>query len=51
MHGGAKGAGAPKSDALKHGTYTAEAFRQRAEMREIFREVQKLLRTNDEPES
>jgi len=45
MHGGAKGSGAPKGNqnAWKHGTYTKEAFRQRAEMREIFREAKKLL--------
>ncbi|MGA8689941.1 MAG: HGGxSTG domain-containing protein [Methyloceanibacter sp.] len=53
MHGGAKGSGAPRGNqnAATHGTYTKEAFRQRAEMREIFREARKLLRTNDEPES
>jgi glucans biosynthesis protein len=51
MHGGAKGSGAPRSNqnALKHGTYTKAAFRQRAEMRELFREVRKMLL--DEPES
>ena len=45
MHGGAKGSGAPKGNqnAWKHGTYTKDAFRQRAEMREIFREAKKLL--------
>ena len=45
MHGGATGSGAPKGNqnSLKHGTYTKEAFRQRAEMREIFREAKKLL--------
>jgi hypothetical protein len=45
MHGGAKGSGAPKNNqnAVKHGTYTKEAFRQRAEMRGIFREAKKLL--------
>jgi uncharacterized protein YjcR len=45
MHGGAKGSGAPKNNqnAVKHGTYTKEAFRQRAKMREIFREAKKLL--------
>ncbi len=45
MHGGAKGSGAPKGNqnALTHGTYTKEAFRQRAEMREMFREAKKLL--------
>ncbi len=45
MHGGAKGSGAPKNNqnAVKHGTYTKEAFQQRAKMREIFREAKKLL--------
>ena len=45
MHGGAKGSGAPKNNhnAVKHGTYTKEAFQQRAQMREIFREAKKLL--------
>jgi hypothetical protein len=45
MHGGARGSGAPKGNqnAWKHGTYTKDAFRQRAEMREIFREAKKLL--------
>ena len=45
MHGGAKRSGAPRGNQnpLKHGTYTKEAFRQRAEMREIFREAKKLL--------
>ena len=44
MHGGGKGSGAPKGNqnALKHGTYTKAAFRQRAEMRELFGEAQKL---------
>ena len=34
MHGGAKGSGAPRGNqnALTHGTYTKEAFRQRAEI-------------------
>ena len=46
MHGGAKGSGAPKGyqNALKHGTYTKEAFRQRAELRELIEEAQKLLK-------
>jgi len=30
-------------NAVKHGTYTKEAFQQRAQMREIFREAKKLL--------
>jgi hypothetical protein len=46
MHGGAKGSGAPKDNknALKHGTYTKEAFRQRAELRELIAEAQNLLK-------
>jgi uncharacterized protein YjcR len=46
MHGGAKGSGAPKGNqnALKHGTYTKEAFQQRAELRELIEEAQKLLK-------
>jgi uncharacterized protein YjcR len=50
MHGGAKGSGAPEGNqnALKHGTYTREAFQQRREMREMFREARKLL---EEPNS
>ena len=46
MHGGAKGTGAPKGNqnAFKHGTYTSEAFRQRAEIRELIKEAQKLLK-------
>ena len=38
MHGGAKKSGAPKGNqnALNHGTYTKVAFRERAEMRELF---------------
>lgn len=45
MHGGAKGSGAPKGNqnAWRHGTYTKDAFRQRREMRDMFRQVQKLL--------
>ena len=45
MHGGAKGSGAPKGNqnALKHGTYTKEAFQRRAEMRNLLREARKLL--------
>jgi glucans biosynthesis protein len=51
MHGGAKGSGAPpgNQNALKHGTYTKKAFQERAEMRELFRDVQQLLRELDEP--
>lgn len=46
MHGGAKGSGAPKanSNALKHGTYTKAAFERRAELRNMIRQAEKLLR-------
>jgi len=46
MHGGAKGSGAPKENknALKHGTYTREAFRQRAALRDLIAEAQNLLK-------
>ena len=45
MHGGAKGSGAPKGNrnALKHGAYTKEALRKRAEFRDLIRESQDLL--------
>lgn len=45
MHGGAKGSGAPKKNknALKHGAFTKEAFRQRAELRGLIAEAQNLL--------
>lgn len=47
MHGGAKGSGAPEGNqnALKHGTYTKAAFRQRAELRELIQESEELLRS------
>ena len=46
MHGGAKGSGAPQANtnALKHGAYAKEALERRAEIRELFREAQKLLK-------
>jgi len=49
MHGGAAGSGAPRGNqnALKHGAFTKEAFRQRAEMRELLREARKLLEEID----
>jgi uncharacterized protein YjcR len=45
MHGGANGTGAPKGNrnALKHGTYTKEALRQRAQIIEMVAEAQELL--------
>jgi hypothetical protein len=47
MHGGARGSGAPKGNqnALKHGTYTRAAIRQRAELRELIKEGEQLLRS------
>jgi uncharacterized protein YjcR len=45
MHGGAHGSGAPKGNrnALKHGTYTKDALRQRAQIAEMLAEAQELL--------
>ena len=45
MHGGAHGSGAPigNGNARKHGTYTREAAKQRAEIRALCREVKQLL--------
>ena len=45
MHGG-KGSGEPKNNknALKHGTYTREAFQGRAELRGLIAEAQKLIK-------
>jgi len=45
MHGGAKGSGAPKGNrnALKHGTYTKDASRQREQIAEMVAEAQELL--------
>jgi glucans biosynthesis protein len=50
MHGGAKGSGAPKGNqnALKHGTHTKVALRERAEMRALINETEELLRSLDE---
>jgi uncharacterized protein YjcR len=45
MHGGANGSGAPNGNrnALKHGTYTKDAFRQRAQIAEMVAEAHELL--------
>jgi hypothetical protein len=50
MHGGAKGSGAPRNNqnALKHGSYTKTALRQRAELRLLIEESEELLRGLDE---
>jgi glucans biosynthesis protein len=47
MHGGAKGSGAPSGNrnALKHGAYTAETLRERAELRCLIAESEELLQT------
>ena len=47
MHGGAKGSGAPSRNrnALKHGAYTGEALRERAELRRLIQESEQLLRS------
>ena len=46
MHGGAKGSGAPveNKNALKHGSYTGAAYRERAKIRELIAEVVKLIK-------
>jgi hypothetical protein len=51
MHGGAQESGAPKGNqnALKHGTYTKAAFRERAEMRHLLQQADELLRSLEEP--
>lgn len=52
MHGGAAGSGAPNGNqnALKHGTYTKDALRQRVEMRLLIQESEELLRSLKEME-
>ena len=47
MHGGTKGSGAPKGNqnALKHGTYTKAALRERAELRLLVHESRELIRS------
>jgi uncharacterized protein YjcR len=49
MHGGAKDSGAPKGNrnALKHGSYTKVAFKRRAELRQMIREAQTLIRERE----
>jgi len=49
MHGGAKGSGAPKgnANALKHGAYTSAAMERRAELRQMIREAQTLIRKSE----
>lgn len=46
MHGGAAGCGAPlgNQNALKHGRYTLEKRRLRAECRNLLKELRQLLR-------
>ena len=46
MHGGATGSGAPKNNknAVKHGGYTREALKERADMRAIVTEGKRLLK-------
>jgi hypothetical protein len=50
MHGGAKGSGAPKGNqnALKHGTYTKAASRERAEFCRLVHESRELFRSIEE---
>lgn len=49
MHGGSAGSGAPlgNKNAVKHGAFTKEALQRRAETRELYREVRKLLKEID----
>jgi glucans biosynthesis protein len=46
MHGGAKGSGAPQGNknALKHGAYTREALKRKAQLRALMREARDLLK-------
>jgi uncharacterized protein YjcR len=45
MHGGAAGSGAPigNQNAVKHGTFTAQAMQERTAIRELIRESKNLL--------
>ncbi|WP_407166579.1 HGGxSTG domain-containing protein [Bradyrhizobium sp. ORS 111] len=45
MHGGAKGAGAPKANrnARKHGLFTGDAIAERREIRALLGEVRRML--------
>ena len=47
MYGGATGSGAQKGNqnALKHGTYTEAALRQRAELRLLIQESEELIQS------
>lgn len=47
MHGGAGGSGAPRGNqnALKHGTYTRVAFKQREELRLLMKDSEGLVRS------
>jgi uncharacterized protein YjcR len=49
MHGGAAGSGAPfgNQNAVKHGAFTKKDIQQRAEMQELFRRAQQLLKETD----
>ncbi len=48
MHGSAKGSGAPKNNknALKHGGYTREALKERADLRAMLEEAISILKPN-----
>ena len=52
MHGGSAGSGAPlgNKNAVKHGAFTKVALQRRAETRELYREVRKLLKELTKPE-
>ncbi|WP_420969114.1 HGGxSTG domain-containing protein [Bradyrhizobium sp. B120] len=45
MHGGAEGSGAPRANrnARKHGLFTGDAIEERRQIREVLRDVRKVL--------
>jgi hypothetical protein len=46
MHGGAAGSGAPRGNknALKHGRFTREAFKERRQLRDLIRQSRVLIK-------
>jgi hypothetical protein len=50
MHGGATGSGAPpgNKNALKHGRYASEAFKERQQLRNLLRQARALIKTINE---
>jgi glucans biosynthesis protein len=49
MHGGAEGSGAPRgnANAFKHGTFTKAAFERRSRIRNMIREVRRLMKESE----